>query len=360
MGWHAVDALDRAVDATRRFLFPFGAVRWAKLAVLALAMAGGGIGVSYAGPSPVGVSAAGVGAWTEVAPSAAGPVLPNSERVVGLDGALLAAAAVGAALVLLGLVACSFAFRLAFYDALATTEAALWRPFRDRFRQALGLLAFSTSLALAAAIPAVALVVAADPAALRVVGVSVGGLSGSSTIATAALGGLAVFAVGSALFAAVGSRLTFEFVAPAMVARDVGVLAGWRVVWRSFRGSWSEVVAYLAVHAVVAAGVGIVQAVAVAFAGGVVAAVSLVALVFAAVPLGGIEVFLGTQVGTVVLATVLLCAVAAVAVLSLPVLLVTRTYLTAYEVSTLAGFDPDLAPLASTLVTSVDSEPVAE
>jgi len=32
MSWHAVDAVDDAVEATRRFLFPFSLVRWTKLA----------------------------------------------------------------------------------------------------------------------------------------------------------------------------------------------------------------------------------------------------------------------------------------------------------------------------------------
>ena len=41
MSRHAVDALDRAVDATRGLLLPFEAVRWAKIAFLALVIAGG-------------------------------------------------------------------------------------------------------------------------------------------------------------------------------------------------------------------------------------------------------------------------------------------------------------------------------
>ena len=41
MGWHSVDAVDDAVEVTRRFLFPFGLVRWAKLALLVLLMGGG-------------------------------------------------------------------------------------------------------------------------------------------------------------------------------------------------------------------------------------------------------------------------------------------------------------------------------
>ncbi|MDB2240969.1 DUF7544 domain-containing protein [Halorubrum ezzemoulense] len=363
MSWHAVDAVDRAVDATRRLLFPFEAVRWAKLAALAAGMAGGGAAASHVGASSLGASTAGLVGWATSTSTGvgAGPVGigrivgPAAERVAGLDDALLVAAAVGGLVAAFALVTCSVAFRLAFYDALATTEVALWRPFRTRFRQAFGLSAVVTAGAVVAAIPAAAFaVVAADSAVSGAAGVEVGGVSGASEVAFVALG---VTAGGVALIGTVGSRLTLELVAPAMVARDVGVLAGWRTVWASLRESLSDVAVYLAVHAVVAASAGIVRAVAVASVGGVVAAVGLVVLVLAAVPLGGVAALVETTAGAIVLATVLLCAVAAVAVLTLPVLIVARTYLTAYEVSTLAGLAPGLAPLAPTLVASDDSEP---
>ncbi|CDK38356.1 putative membrane protein [Halorubrum sp. AJ67] len=73
--------------------------------------------------------------------------------------------------------------------------------------------------------------------------------------------------------------------------------------------------------------------------------VALVALVFAAVPLGGLGALVGTTAGGVVLVAVLVCAVAATVALALPVRLVARTYLIAFEVSTLAGIDPGSAPL---------------
>ena len=368
MSWHAVEAADRAVRATRRFLFPFEAVRWAKLAFLALVMAGGGAGTPGAATSSLGVPAGGVGAGNGIAPIEPESVPPGAERVVRtgvervaeLDPALLAGLALGAVFVVAVLSACSIAFRLVFYEALSTTEAALWGPFRDRFRQGLGLFGFAAVTAVVAGLPAVALAATLDPDLLRVVGVSVGRFPGWSPVAPPLLGALGVLAGATALAGTAVSRLTFEFVAPAMVARDVGVVAGWREVWASFRGSWAEVVVYVAVHAVLAVGVGIVQAVAAAVVGGVVAVTGLVALLLAAVPLGGFGALIGTTAGAIVLATVLVCAVVAVVVLTLPVTLVARTYLTAFEVSTLAGIDSDLAPLAPALVASDESGPVAE
>ncbi|PSQ56377.1 hypothetical protein BRD22_06155 [Halobacteriales archaeon SW_8_68_21] len=381
MSWHAVDALDRAVDATRRFLFPFEAVRWAKLALLALVMAGGTMGASRVAQSAVGVSAPGVGLRTEISPmggesaptvteatppgvgstsidiervvartaervvarTAGRIVARTAERVAGLDDALVVAVVGCALVVAVALAACSVAFRLVFYDALATNDVAFRRPFRARFRQALGLLGVTAALATAAAVPTVAFAVALDPEAARLLGVPTGGLSGLSMVGTAALG---AFCVTFGATCVLGSRLTFELVSPTMVARETSVLAGWRRVWSSVRDSPLDVVAYLAVHAVVASGVGFVQAVAVAVVGGVVGVFALVTLVFAAVPLGGLGALVGTTAGGVVLVVVLVCAVAATVALALPVRLVARTYLIAYEVSTLAGIDPDSAPLA--------------
>ncbi|ELZ50200.1 hypothetical protein C464_02858 [Halorubrum coriense DSM 10284] len=380
MDWHAVDALDRATDGTRRFLFPFEAVRWAKLAFLALAMAGGGISGFRAGIPSFSASTVGFGVLTTgfgastiglsagaeaVSPSAesvplSGGFLPEAfggaaasglDRLVGLNESLLVALAVVTLLVALALVACSFAFRLAFYDALATGEVALWRSLRARFRQASELLAILAGIAVVAATPVVAVVAAVGSTSifltgstpLPVVGVSPGGSLGFPGPVTAA-----IVAVGVAvtLIGIVVSRLTFEFVAPAMVARDVGVIAGWRAVWASLRGSWSEVVAYLVVHALVATGVRIVLTLAVASVAAVVAVTGFVVALVAAVPLGGVEAVFGTTAGLFVLGTVLLCSVVALVAVTLPVRLVTRTYLTAYEVSTLAGIDPDLSPLA--------------
>lgn len=359
MSCHAVDALDRAVDATRRFLLPFEAVRWVKLAFLALVMAGGSAGTSRALASSLGAPGFGVGGFestefeapelrvsgTRFATAVQRESVTSSietlvARLLGLDDAVLVALFVSVGVAWALLAACSVAFRLVFYDALATTDVAIRRPFRARFRQALGLFAFATVVSVAAATPAIAVAAAASPDALRAIGLSIGDFSGLSPVVTA-LGASA--GVGVALLGAAVVRFAFEFAAPAMVARDLGVLTAWRLVWAAFRGSRAELVPYVAVHAVVAAGVGVVQATAVAFAGLIVAPFALVALVVVAVLLGGLGALIGTTAGAIALATALACATVGVVVLTLPVRLVARTYLIAYEVSVLSGIGPRLA-----------------
>ncbi|GAA0540471.1 hypothetical protein ABNG02_15175 [Halorubrum ejinorense] len=363
MSWHAVDALDSAVDVTRRLLFPFEAVRWAKLAFLALVMAGGSAGVSRALASTLGVSGFGAAGFESAEFESAGFEVPEFgasgarfatgvEResvtrsietlvagLLGLDDPVLVALLIGVGVAWALLAACSAAFRLVFYDALATTDVAIRRPFHARFRQGLGLFAFATVASVAAATPVVAVAAAASPEVLRAIGLSIGDFSGLSSVATV-LG--ASVGVGAALLGAAVVRFAFEFAAPVMVTRDLGVLAAWRHVWAAFRGSRAELVPYVAVHVVVAAGVRIVQATAVAFAGLLVGAFSLVALVVVAVPLGGLGALVGTTAGVIALAVALACVTVGAVVLTLPVRMVTRTYLIAYEVSVLTGVEPAL------------------
>jgi hypothetical protein len=385
MSWHAVDALDRAVDATRGLLLPFEAVRWAKIAFLALVMAGGSAGALRAVAASVGavglrvvgsegsafetteIEASDLGtSGTGLATQAERESVSRSietlvARLFGLDDAVLVALLVAGGVVWALTAACSITFRLVFYDALATTGEAVRRPFRARFRLALGLFAFATLVSVAAATPLVAVAVAASPDVLRAIGLSVGDSAGLSSGVTALA---ALVGLGVALLGAAAVRFAFEFAAPAMVARDLDILAAWRRVWTAFRGSRVEFVPYVAVHAVVAAGVGIVQATATGFAGLIVAAFALLALAVVAVPLGGLGALVGTTAGAIALTAALVCATAGIVVLTLPVRLLARTYLIAYEVSVLAEVEPALAGVdsgsSSELSTSGEADETRE
>jgi len=100
MSWHAVAALDDAVDATRRFLFPFSLVRWAKLAFLILLMGGSGASVN----APVSfVSDTGVAPprGTDWGLGDVGPNPAAIERSVGsIDPGALAVVAFGIVLLI--------------------------------------------------------------------------------------------------------------------------------------------------------------------------------------------------------------------------------------------------------------------
>ncbi|WP_200531837.1 hypothetical protein [Halorubrum sp. LN27] len=351
MGWHAVDAVDDAVEATRRFLFPFNAVRWAKLALLVLLMGGGanaGVSVPTSPDARIGgVSgvAGELGTGTRTDAATLGNAL--SDLFAGASGDwLIVAAAVAAVVVVIGLSVASLSLRLVFYDALRTNEVRLWRPFLGRLRQAVGLFAASVALSAVATVP-IALAVLAAVAAETPTGWgpidSFAATAGSLPIGLAIAAGL----VGSALvlLATLALRLTFEFVVPAMVLEDRGVIAGWRRVRQAIAGEWAELGAYLAVHFFVGVGIAVVSGTAFVIAGSAVVAVAGSALLLAAVPLGGLGALASTTAGIAAVAVVVTVAVATLVAVTLPVSVVTRSYLIAYEVATLGGIDPGLTLL---------------
>ncbi|EMA64473.1 DUF7544 domain-containing protein [Halorubrum lipolyticum] len=353
MSWHAVEAVDDAVEATRRFLFPFGLVRWAKLALLVLLMGGGanaGASVSAAPDARVGGVSGFSGSWgtgtgTESVAEASDAVISDLSAGVPIDWqvAAVAVAAIAAVVVIVGLSVVSLSLRLVFYDALRTNEVRLWRPFLGRLRQSVGLFVASTVLWSFAAGP-IALAVLVAAAAETPIGwepidsfaAAVGSLSIGPAIAVGLLGAVVV------LFATLALRFTYELVVPAMVVEGTGVLAGWQRVWRAVRGAWPELVVYLAVHFFVGLGTAIVEGIAFVLVGSAVTVVSGSVLLLAAVALGGLGALVSTTAGVATVATVVVIAVLALVALTLPVSVVTRTYQIAYEAATLGGIDPEL------------------
>ena len=352
MSWNAVDAVDDAVEATRRFLFPFSLVRWAKLALLVLLM-GGGVRANVSVPFVPDADSA----TFEGSPMSRG--FPPSGGAEGepvpildaLDAELLLAAGVAAVILLVVLTVASLALRLVFYDALRTSTVRLWDPFVGRLRQALGLFVFSALLSVAVAVPVVLAVLS---------GVTTG-WTPADRIGTVVAGvpgwGVAVLVPLAALFVVVAVlvlRFTNEFVVPVMVLRDDGVLAAWGRFWPTLRGAWTQFLLYVVVHFFLGLGISIAESVALLFVGGVVVVLAGVVLLIAAGVLGGLPALIGTTVGIAVLAAVVVVALAVLLLLSLPVRIVTRTYLIAYEVSTLAGVDPELAMLDASIDPAAD------
>ncbi|GAB7008629.1 DUF7544 domain-containing protein [Halorubrum trueperi] len=350
MSWHAVDAVDDAVETTRRFLFPFSLVRWTKLAFLVLLM-GGGAGASSSVSTSI-PSAPGGGLrsqWVTDPDSGAVSVGPF-DGALSLDGTLLAAVGIGIVLFVAALSVCSLSLRLVFYDALRTDEVRLWRPFLSRLRQAAGLFVLSVFLGVTAALPVVLAVLVAvpgsDPVGWRPADAFAESIArlfaGLSTGPTVAIGLLGVAVV---LIAAFALRFTYEFVVPIMVAKDTGVIAGWRRFLDTLRRGWSDVLVYLVVHFFVGVGISIVEGIAFVLVGATVVVLAGFVLLLAAIPLGGLGALGGTTVGTAVLAIVVVASILLLAVFLLPVSVVTRTYRIAYEVSTLGGIDTGVALL---------------
>jgi hypothetical protein len=366
MSWHAVDAVDDAVDATRRFLFPFGLVRWTKLGFLVLLMSGvGGVGAnaSVSALSDTGViSPGGIGSLPTGAELSLAGIDPGSvtlgEPIGDLDPGVLAVAAVGVVTLIAAFSVVSLSLRLVFYDALRTNEVRIRRPFLSRLRQSLGLFLFTTVLSAATLLP-LALVVLVGSAANATDGIGpidsvVGSVGSLATGPILVLGFVGAVLVGST---ALALRFTYEFVVPTMIVEETGVLGGWRRLWTTLRTRPTDFAVYLVVHAVVSLGLSVVEGIAAVLAVALVATVAGLVLLLAAVALGGLGALIGTTAGAAALAVVAIVGVMVLIALVLPVRIVTRSYRIAYEVSTLGGIDRDLTLLHPDLDLRV-SEPV--
>lgn len=320
MTWHAVDAVDDAVSATRRFLFPFAVVRWTKLALLVLLM-GGGVGTNLSVPQ---------------LPDAEFYALPDAapHMVASVDTGLLVAIGVAGLVVAVLMSVVSLSLRLVFYDALRTNEVRLWTPFKRRLRQAAGLFAFSVLVGVVIGGPFAVTAVASERTAFSVDALS------TAALVVGLLGGVLLVAVGVLVL-----RLTYEFVVPVMVLRDASVVAAWKRFWTTLRASWTQFAVYVVVHFFLALGVSIAEGVVFLLVGGTVVVLAGVALLVAAGVLGGLPALVGTTTGLVALGVVAAVALVTLFVVLLPVRVLTRTYLVSYEVATLGGVDADLALL---------------
>ncbi|QKY17961.1 hypothetical protein Hrr1229_014120 [Halorubrum sp. CBA1229] len=354
MSWHAVDAVDDAVDATRRFLFPFSLVRWTKLGFLVLLMGGGGAASANASVSAVSdagvISPGETGSVSTGADLGSAGIDPRSvtpgQLVETIDPGVLAVLAVGIVLLVAAFSVVSLSLRLVFYDALRTNEVRIRQPFRSRLRQSLGLFLFTAVLSAGAMAP-LALAVLVASAANAPIGVGpIDSVAGS--IGSLATGPVIVLGFVGAAFVAIAAlalRFTYEFVVPTIVVEETGVLGGWRRFWRTLRTRWTEFVVYLVVHVIVSVGLSVVEGIAAVLAFALVGTVAGLVLLAVAAALGGLGALVGTTAGTAALAVVVIVAVASLIALVLPVRVVTSSYRIAYEVSTLGGIDGDLALL---------------
>jgi len=356
MSWHAVDAVDDAIETTRRFLFPCRLVRWTKLALLVLLM-GSGARVSTSTPSG---SFTGITALGEGDPATAGPfgglvavdISPITagstpiDSFVPIGGAFFLAVGVGLLLIIVIISVISLSLRLVFYDALHTNEVRLWRPFIGRFRQAAGLFVVSTALSVAVAVPITTAVLTAV-LSLGPIGWQPADSAAATffSLSTGLIVTLGVIATISWLMLVLALRLTYEFVVPTMIVENSGAIAAWQRLWRSLRGNWADVSVYLLIHFVIGIALSIVEGVAATLVGATAVIVAGIVLLVASVTLGGFSALTGSTVGIVVISVVLLAALLILLMLVLPVRILTRSYLIIYEVSTLTGIDQSLTLL---------------
>jgi len=323
MPLHAIEDVDDAIAATRAFLWPIEARKWARLALVVLFAVGPGTNLSTVQFN---------------APTGGGTV-PDGP-VTGPDGAIdpsvvdesvwLVVGVVVAAALLLGLLflLVGSVTEFVLVESLRRESVSVRAYWGRRWRQGLRLFAFRLVLALflvGGVAAAVALV--AFPAVF----------GGAPELSFAAVLLLLPAAVLVAVALGLVHGFTTAFVVPVMVLEDCGVLAAWGRLWSAIAANPVQFLAYAVVGFLLSVAGGIVVGVAV----GVAAAALLIPFGV----LGLLAFLLLTVAGPVGIAAFVvlgllfvLAVLAAVALVQVPVI----TYLRYYALLVLGDVDDEL------------------
>lgn len=322
MAWSAIDALDDARDDTESLLWPPDRGTWIRLAIIAFFV--GGVGFpSFSG------NTGNLNVPTDGPPGGAPSVPVDVEQVLGIVLLIVAVAVVIG--LILGIVGAVMEFVLV--EGLRSRDVHIRAPFDEYLGSGLRLFGFRFAFTL------VWLLIVGVPIALVVLGwaaVPVGPEIFLLAIPFVFL--LVLFGFVSAVVLG----LTTDFVVPAMLVEDLGVVAGWRRVLPVLRREWKEVVLYLLVRF----GLSILVGIAVAIVVGLLALVAAIPFVI----VGGVAAvaFLSTGAGELGLAGFAVLGVLAllfglvVFAIGLLVQVPVVTFFRYYALSLLGYLDPTL------------------
>jgi hypothetical protein len=330
MPWYALSAVDDATDATRRFLFPFSAGRWLRLAVVALFVGAGAFAFSLSQQIPI----------------SAVPAEPPSD-LVGYITAIDPLAALAIVLLLCLTVAVVVAgpvLRFVLLDALRTDRVVVRERFRRRFWMGVRLQVFTlaTGVLLLVALVSVLLALTSGGAAI---------IQEAANPAGSVVGLLVVFfglvvSILVAVCLVAFFHFTTVFVPPTMVALDSGVVTAWGRLYGLLRAHPGQFVGYLLMRLVFAVVIGTIRLFVLFILGGLL---SLVAVVLAAVGLavlGEAGAATPSFVGQALTLVVFIGLFGVYFLLvELPLRIVLLTFVTSYELSVLGGIDRRLAIL---------------
>lgn len=268
MSWYAIDCLEDAYETSKNFLLPFDKWLWLKLALIAFFTGAGGFNFP-------------TGNFNYPTTFSDGGETPPPE--LGIDLwiiAVIVLAVIGLAL-LFGLIGGVMEFVL--LDSLRNRKVRILSYFKTHFWKGLRLFLFQIGITILFIAPLFILL-----AALFTVAIPLGLISLIILIP--------VFII-LAIVLALIQGFTYDFVAPIMLIRDVGVIPGWREFWPTLKREWKQYGVYVLIKFVATIAVGILVSIFVGLVG-------LILLIpFGAVglaimsALGGLEAMISTTTG---------------------------------------------------------------
>ena len=326
MSLAALNDIDDAIEATKRFLTPVDRVRWFRLAVVMFFV--GGAGFSFPSPPTGGFSTDTGGPPGEPGPGGPTPdITPQitPELLILIAGVLLVGLVLFLAFSILGAT-----MEFVFVGSLREEEVRLRRNVKRHWRKGVRLFVFRFGTWL--------LTAGVVLAGLLGIGVAIAGWPPTEwTTGTM----FAVFLLAALVFVVlaivVGTFLGFTtlFVVPVMLREDRGVIGAWRRFWPTLVGGWKEFLAFLVINFLLAIAVSI----AVGFLSLLLAVALAVPFLIVGVPLGLVLGISGAG-GLVVLVLVVLYVI----LILIGVLLIQvpfQTFLRYYALLVLGDVNPE-------------------
>lgn len=229
MSWFAIDAVEDALTATRRFLLPFEWATWIRLAIVAFFL--GGVGTP---PNTFNYTFSD-GEMPFVPPDV---TFPTDQLVATIVVIAVVAFLIGLLFALIGAV-----MQFVLIDAVVAREVHVRQYFSERLTKGLRLFGFQLVVGL----------LVAGIVALFIAPIVLAG--GGPALGLLLLAIPAIILV--ALLVALIFRLTIDFVVPVMTVRDEGLVAAWRSTWPTLRSDLGQVAVYLVVRWVLGIAIGL-------------------------------------------------------------------------------------------------------
>jgi hypothetical protein len=313
--WFAISEIDGAINRTKDLLWPFNLDIWLRLAVISFFVGGtgggGGSGFQSTGndlPSNIGSV----------------PIYFGDAAISNIMLLILLAVGIIFTLIVLYVVIGSI-MQFVFVDCLSSNRVSLSRTFSMRGWKGIRLLLFQLALIIVFILVMVAF-------ALLFLAPLLLGINSFDFLGIISLIILVPVIIIIAIIFGVAQMLTIDFVVPAMIHDDCGVIDGWKTVFAFLKGRSSQVIVYILMKFLLGIATVIVMAVL------VVIAIFLLAIPFAV--LAAIIAFLITGFNAILLVLLIpfiVIAIPLILLLSVPFI----TFHRYYSLLVLGRFSPD-------------------
>ncbi len=324
--WWAFKAIGTAFDKTRRILLdPFNAWTWLKLMIIVFFMGGGALRAGNMANYRIGPSD------MKAYDTAISSILSNTTLLYILIGIIVLIF-----LVVLLLAYLRNVFSYVLINALTSGEVHVIKPFMENLGKGFRLFIFTLAAGLLMAVAIVCLLVP------MVGGIIIGSGMGKVALILAILISLVLLIIMIALsiLASIFIGFTYDFVAPMVYFKGMGIVESWKSLWASIKKDWQQYGVYVLSRWVLEFGVGIILMV-------ILLPIMLIFIAALAIWVLGMATLVKASVVLAILAGLaLLILIVALAIVMLAISMPVSVFFRYYSLDVLRQIDPSAVQYA--------------